>query len=111
MGASPNPPASARDLKGMVLQNRAKRRQWRKRSIRGGTQRRILLKRRAVLEGSRRLRSDGVMRRVRTLKSLVPNGQSMGLDGLFAETAYLHHVVQMRVKVMKTMVNSLSTCD
>ncbi|RVW25770.1 hypothetical protein CK203_100224 [Vitis vinifera] len=74
MGASPNPPASARDLKGMVLQNRAKRRQWRKRSIRGGTQRRILLKRRAVLEGSRRLRSDGVMRRVRTLKSLVPNG-------------------------------------
>ncbi|KAK9288087.1 hypothetical protein L1049_016534 [Liquidambar formosana] len=43
----------------------------------------ILMKRRA---GSRRP-VNGIVSRVRILKRLVPNGKSMGLDGLFRETA------------------------
>ena len=69
------------------------------------------MKRRAVLEGSRRFRSYGVSRRVRTLRRLVPNTQSMGLDGLFTETAGYIMRLQMRVEVMKAMVDVLSTCD
>ncbi|KAL2324714.1 hypothetical protein Fmac_023772 [Flemingia macrophylla] len=63
--------------------------------------RRVLMKRRG---GSRR----GIRRRVRTLKSLVPNSDSLGLDGLFRETASYILSLQTRVRVMQVMVKVLT---
>lgn len=65
-------------------------------------------KRRALLEASRRP-ENGVERKVRTLKKLVPNtNESMGLDGLFGETADYILSLQMRVKVMQVLVDVLT---
>ncbi|KAF8401297.1 hypothetical protein HHK36_012230 [Tetracentron sinense] len=121
MGASPQPLLPP-DLKGMVLENKGsspscgkvleaqpmRRRKGRGQRINGGhgwSMRpiRILRKRRALLEGSRRP-TNGIGKRVRTLKKLVPNAMSMGLNGLFRETAYYILALEMRVKVMKIMV-------
>ncbi|KAF3436561.1 hypothetical protein FNV43_RR23653 [Rhamnella rubrinervis] len=61
------------------------------------------------LGGSRR-RANGIERRVRTLKRLVPNSNSdsIGLDALFRETADYILSLQMRVRVMQIMVKVLS---
>ncbi|RDX74473.1 Transcription factor UPBEAT1, partial [Mucuna pruriens] len=72
-----------------------------------GTKRRILMKRRG---GSRR-GSNGIRRRVRTLKSLIPNVDSLGLDGLFRETANYILSLQTRVRVMQVMVKVLTGSD
>ncbi|KAJ6404076.1 hypothetical protein OIU84_012298 [Salix udensis] len=69
---------------------------------------RILMKRRARVEGSTTRAGYGIERRVRTLKKLVPNSESMGLDGLFRETADYILSLQMRVKVMQIMVKVLT---
>nr|KYP74723.1 Transcription factor bHLH151 family [Cajanus cajan] len=69
--------------------------------------RRILMKRR----GASRRGSNGIRRRVRTLKSLVPNSDSLGLDGLFRETASYILSLQTRVKVMQVMVKVLTGSD
>ncbi|RZC88297.1 hypothetical protein C5167_016089 [Papaver somniferum] len=62
--------------------------------------------RRNLLVGSRR----GMEGKVKTLKKLVPGGKSsMGLDGLFIETADYIMALQMQVKVMKIMVNVLAS--
>lgn len=53
-----------------------------------------------------------VGRRVRTLKRLIPNGESMGsLDGLFREAADYIFSLQTRVRVMQIMVNALTNSD
>ncbi|KAD6120211.1 hypothetical protein R6Q59_026262 [Mikania micrantha] len=61
-------------------------------------------------EGSRR--STMIEKKVRTLKKLIPNGDStVGLDGLFRETAeYISHL-QMRVSLMQAVVNALSNSE
>ncbi|CAK7348460.1 unnamed protein product [Dovyalis caffra] len=73
--------------------------------------RRILMKRRARVEGSNRRAGYGIERRVRTLKKLVPDSESMGLDGLFRETADYILSLQLRVKVMQIMVKELTGSD
>ncbi|KAJ1424916.1 hypothetical protein SESBI_11310 [Sesbania bispinosa] len=71
---------------------------------------RVLMKRRG---GSRRgSNSNGIQRRVRTLKSLIPNSNnSMGLDGLFRDTADYILALQTRVRVMQVMVEVLTGYD
>ncbi|WVY95856.1 hypothetical protein V8G54_028007 [Vigna mungo] len=66
--------------------------------------RRVLMKRR----GGCRRGSNGIRRRVRTLKTLVPNSDSLGLDGLFRETANYILSLQTRVRVMQVMVKVLT---
>ncbi|KAG6415274.1 hypothetical protein SASPL_122680 [Salvia splendens] len=53
-------------------------------------------------------RSD-VRRKVRTLKKLIPNCESMGVERLFQETAEYIAALQRRVKVMQTVVDALAT--
>ncbi|KAL9317750.1 hypothetical protein ACSQ67_014267 [Phaseolus vulgaris] len=91
-GAQPNRTSSYRCLRTKLLAAQAKK------GVR--RPRRILMKRRG---GSRR-GSNGIRRRVRTLKSLVPNCDSLGLDGLFRETANYILSLQTRVSVMQVMV-------
>ncbi|KAF5762809.1 putative transcription factor bHLH family [Helianthus annuus] len=63
--------------------------------------------RRAGQEGSRRCTM--IEKKVRTLKKLIPNaGSSVGLDGLFRETAEYISNLEMRVKIMQAVVNALS---
>lgn len=69
--------------------------------------RRILMKKRARLEGSRRP-ATVIEKKVKTLKKLIPNSKPLGLDGLFRETADYILALQMRVKVMQIMVNVLT---
>ncbi|XP_059440456.1 transcription factor UPBEAT1 [Corylus avellana] len=72
---------------------------------------RVLMKRMARV-GSRKHANAAVGRRVRTLKRLIPNGESMGsLDGLFREAADYIFSLQMRVRVMQIMVNALTNSD
>ncbi|KAI4349757.1 hypothetical protein L6164_010317 [Bauhinia variegata] len=76
--------------------------------------RRILMTRRAgLVEGSRRRRrrSCGIERRVRTLKRLLPSSESVGLDGLFRETADYILSLQMRMRVMQIVVEVLTGSD
>lgn len=76
--------------------------------------RNVLMKRPAPARlgrfGGSRRRANGIERRVRTLKMLVPNSNSdsVGLDGLFRETADYILSLQMRVRVMQIMVKVLS---
>ncbi|KAM0053931.1 putative transcription factor IBH1-like, bHLH domain-containing protein [Helianthus debilis subsp. tardiflorus] len=63
--------------------------------------------RRAGQEGSRKCTM--IEKKVRTLKKLIPNaGSSVGLDGLFRETAEYISNLEMRVKIMQAVVNALS---
>ncbi|KAM7274727.1 hypothetical protein ACFE04_016593 [Oxalis oulophora] len=73
----------------------------------------VLIKRRRVLESSRSP-ANAIQKKVRTLKKLVPSGtsdESMGLDGLFNDTVDYIVSLQMRVRVMQTMVKKLSGSD
>lgn len=73
---------------------------------------RILMMRKTARLGSRKHANNGIRRRVRTLKRLIPNGESMGnLDGLFRETTDYILSLQMRVRVMQTTVNVLTNSD
>ncbi|PON61749.1 hypothetical protein PanWU01x14_144080 [Parasponia andersonii] len=70
---------------------------------------RILMKRKRLGGASRRRSGNGIVRRVQTLKRLVPTSRrSEGLDGLFRETADYILSLQMRVRVMHIMVKVLS---
>ncbi|KAG7967162.1 hypothetical protein I3843_08G085200 [Carya illinoinensis] len=72
----------------------------------------LMMKKTARLGRSRKHANNGIGRRVRTLKKLIPNGESIGnLDGLFRETAYYILSLQMRVTVMHTVVNVLTNSD
>ncbi|KAJ0053454.1 hypothetical protein Pint_00838 [Pistacia integerrima] len=103
---------SSESLWNKVLEARSKRR-WivRKQRKNGGhvrtkKPRRILMKKKARLEGSR-MPANGIQRRVKTLKKLIPKSESTGLDGLFRETADYILALEMRVKVMQIMVKVL----
>uniref|UniRef100_A0A7N0VFX3 Uncharacterized protein n=1 Tax=Kalanchoe fedtschenkoi TaxID=63787 RepID=A0A7N0VFX3_KALFE len=65
-----------------------------------------------VLEGSKRKwsSSGGVLgRRVETLKGLIPySHESIGVEGLFRETADYILALQLKVRVMQTMIDLLS---
>ncbi|KDP28282.1 hypothetical protein JCGZ_14053 [Jatropha curcas] len=95
-----------------ILESQARRRrQMRKQRIitRNKRCRRALMKYRGSrLESCRRTTAFGIQRRVRTLKKLVPRSESMGLEGLFRETADYILTLQMRVKVMQIMVKVLA---
>ncbi|OIW12591.1 hypothetical protein TanjilG_04755 [Lupinus angustifolius] len=88
-----------------VVAAQAKKQKVMKKSIKGKRPIRILMKRRG---GYRRRLVNGIQKRVRTLKRLVPNSDSMGLDGLFRETADYILALQTRVEVMQVMVNVLT---
>ena len=106
-------------LKGMVVEAQTKRRcslslrrqKNGRRHTRSKRPGRILMKRRARAEGSTMRAGYGIERRVRTLKKLVPDSESMGLDGLFRETADYILSLQMRVRVMQIMVKVLTGSD
>ncbi|XP_042518628.1 transcription factor UPBEAT1-like [Macadamia integrifolia] len=128
MGASLHPILASLDLKDMFpesassgtdplwcksLKARAIRRRRMKKRNNGG---RILMKRKRVLLGghSRMPTMNGMERKVRTLKKLIPNGRStplMGLDGLFRQATDYILSLQMKVKVMQVMVKELSGSD
>ncbi|XP_058741032.1 transcription factor UPBEAT1 [Vicia villosa] len=79
---------------------------WSKKRVKRS--RRIFMKRRV---GCRR-GSYGIQRRVRTLKRLIPNSdESIGLEGLFRETANYILSLENRVRVMKVMVEVLNGSD
>ena len=125
MGASPNSLLMSLDLKGMVLETKDRCNPsgslWRKvletkakrrRRLQRRRRQRVFMKRRAHLIDSSRRPTSGIQRRVKTLKKLVPNSHSsMGLDGLFRETADYILSLQIRVKVMLIMVKVLSDSD
>ncbi|KAK6937254.1 hypothetical protein RJ641_030762 [Dillenia turbinata] len=116
---------SSGSLWSKILEAKAKRRcQWRqnrrigvnRKQLRSKRQGRNLMStrsktRRALQDGPRRRPINGIERRVQTLKKLVPNSESMGLDGLFQETADYILSLQMRVKVMRAMVRVLTDSD
>ncbi|MED6127017.1 hypothetical protein PIB30_084050 [Stylosanthes scabra] len=85
------------------------------RTSRTRTSRRELMKRigggsRRTSRGGANKASNGIQRRVRRLKSLIPNSgdSNMGLDGLFRETANYILSLQTRVRVMQVMVKVLT---
>ncbi|KAI7982481.1 Transcription factor UPBEAT1 [Camellia lanceoleosa] len=111
----------------LLLWNKALEAQTRRRSLKGRKQkalftvikkghvrskrsRRILMKKRTRLEGSRRSQNV-IEKRISTLRKLVPNSESVGLDGLFRDITDCILSLQMRVKVMQIMVKVLSGCD
>ncbi|KAF2325060.1 hypothetical protein GH714_022512 [Hevea brasiliensis] len=59
---------------------------------------------RTRLEGSGSKAANGIHRRVRTLKKLIPNSEAEGLEGLFRDSADYILSLQMIVKVMQIMV-------
>ncbi|KVH94526.1 transcription factor UPBEAT1 [Cynara cardunculus var. scolymus] len=68
--------------------------------------------RRVGQEGSRRATTMAIERKVRTLKKLIPKGEStIGLDGLFRETAEYISNLQMRVRIMQAVVDALSNSE
>ncbi|KAH0982033.1 hypothetical protein GBA52_009210 [Prunus armeniaca] len=102
------------DLKGMVLKNEGKSySKWNKvNMITRAPKRRRILKKRGTgrrLQQSARMRSNGIQRRVKTLKRLIPNtDSSTGLDGLFRETADYILSMQSRVRLMQIMLQALA---
>ncbi|CAN6700124.1 unnamed protein product [Malus baccata var. baccata] len=57
----------------------------------------------------RRSNNIGIKRRVKTLKRLIPNSDdSMGLDGLFRDTADYILSLQTRVRLMQMMVQAFA---
>ncbi|GFZ04515.1 hypothetical protein Acr_17g0000870 [Actinidia rufa] len=100
-GCSPNGPLALMGLD-LGAQSR-RRREGRKQYIRWRRSRRFS----GRLGGPRR-RKTVVEKKVRALRKLVPKSESMGLDGLFRDTAEYILALQMRVQVMQIMVQVLS---
>ncbi|KAI3506583.1 hypothetical protein L1887_21142 [Cichorium endivia] len=68
--------------------------------------------RRAGHQGSRRATTLVIERKIRTLKKLIPNGDSsVGFDGLFRETAEYISNLQRRVRIMQAVVDALSSSE
>lgn len=91
---------------------------WRKvmskKSVKSRRQGRIVMKKRRARRMSRRRGIIGrkIERKVRTLKRLIPNADhSMGLDGLFRDTADYIVSLQIRVRLMQNLVNLLTGSD
>ncbi|XP_056860979.1 transcription factor UPBEAT1-like [Raphanus sativus] len=61
---------------------------------------------------SHRRQCRSINRRVKTLKELIPNTKpSEGLNGLFRQTADYILALEMKVRVMQTMVQVLTETD
>ncbi|KAG9150319.1 hypothetical protein Leryth_017620 [Lithospermum erythrorhizon] len=87
-----------------------------KRKIKTKRSRRNIMKIRARLERNRRSSSsrngrNEIVKKVKVLKKLVPNCESTRMETLFRETADYIVALQMRVKVMQTVVNALEGSD
>ncbi|XVF43856.1 hypothetical protein PTKIN_Ptkin02bG0073600 [Pterospermum kingtungense] len=92
--------AKRRSLKQRITRKKA-------RHVRCRRPRCVVMKRRARPEGSRRPVTS-TEKKLKTLKRLIPNNESMGLDGLFRDTADYILCLQMKVKVMQIMVKVLT---
>ncbi|WCJ22346.1 Transcription factor UPBEAT1 [Euphorbia peplus] len=90
----------------LILESQSKKRKNGGHVTKNRRPRRMLMKNRR-----RRVHVNGVSKRVRTLKKLVPNSESMGIESLFEETADYILSLQMRVRVMQIMVKVLSGSD
>ncbi|CAO2826658.1 unnamed protein product [Amaranthus hypochondriacus] len=88
------PTSCVLNLKGMILENK-------------GRKQKNLRKRRSN-NYIQPKKQNGIEKRVKTLKRLIPNnGKSQGLDGLFRDTASYIISLQMRVRVMQILVDVL----
>ncbi|TYH88613.1 hypothetical protein ES332_D01G199500v1 [Gossypium tomentosum] len=101
MGISPLPLLSLDCNDQMSESKRRLKRHWRCRR----RSRSMLMKR--IPEGCTRTLNP-FQKKVKTLKKLIPNKESMGLGGLFRDTAEYIMCLQMRVKVMQIMVKVLT---
>lgn len=89
----------------LVAQGKRKRRVFNKKSVHisfNKSVRRVPMKRQARL--GLKSNANGIEKRVRILKNLIPNSESIGLDGLFRETADYILSLQMRVRIIQNMV-------
>ncbi|XP_028771040.1 transcription factor UPBEAT1-like isoform X2 [Neltuma alba] len=108
MGVSSQPSLAPFSFKDLVKKGAQVETQKSVKSRRRG---RILMKRRArLMEGSRR-GANKMERRMTKLKRLIPDGERMGLDGLFRKTADYILALQMRVRVMQIMVKVVTASD
>lgn len=91
------------------------RRRWqvrRKQRVTGKKRsRRMVINSRTHPESSRSRAAKGIQKKVRTLKKLLPNSESAGLEELFRDTTDYILSLQMRVKVMQIMVKVLTGSD
>ncbi|KAK4418034.1 Transcription factor UPBEAT1 [Sesamum alatum] len=71
----------------------------------------MVMKRRARLDRCIRDRRSAVERKVRILKKLIPNCDTMEMERVLRETADYIVALQMRVKLMQIMVDVLSGSD
>ncbi|XP_009363130.2 transcription factor UPBEAT1 [Pyrus x bretschneideri] len=90
-----------RESGGVVVRNKSSpRRRILKKKKKTGTR---------LQSAGRRSNNIGIKRRVKTLKRLIPNGDdSMGLDGLFRDTADYILSLQTRVRLMQMMVQAFA---
>ena len=90
------------NLKGMILENKGRKRKNLRKN------RRVLMKKRRSNNYIQPKKQNGIEKRVKTLKRLIPNNEgSQGLDGLFRDTASYIISLQMRVRVMQILVDVL----
>ncbi|KAF8107010.1 hypothetical protein N665_0129s0078 [Sinapis alba] len=99
---------------GVTLEVRRKESVWvlmRRQRARRALVKKIMIRPKKSLEASRRP-CRAIHKRVKRLKQLVPNTKSsQGLDGLFRQTADYILALEMKVKVMRTMVQVLTETD
>ncbi|GAB2298445.1 hypothetical protein Dimus_032510 [Dionaea muscipula] len=70
----------------------------------------VLVERRDSYKGYRRRHADGVDKKVRTLRKLISNNESDGIEDLFMNTAKYIMSLEMRVGLIKIMIDALSDC-
>ncbi|XP_050238949.1 transcription factor UPBEAT1 [Mercurialis annua] len=115
MGISTNNPDLLISLKQQILESQTKKNVIPNRNggyvmMKSKRIRRALMKNRAGLRGRSRSRTaNGFQKKVKTLKKLIPNCQSVEVEGLFRETADYILSLQMRVNLMQKMVEVLSS--
>ncbi|KAL0674749.1 hypothetical protein Bca4012_002730 [Brassica carinata] len=101
-------------IMGVTLEGQRKESIWvlmRKQRARRALVKKITIRPKKSLEAHRRP-CRAIHRRVKTLKELVPNtNSSEGLDGLFRQTADYIFALEMKVRVMQTMVQVLTETD
>ncbi|CAH8332903.1 unnamed protein product [Eruca vesicaria subsp. sativa] len=100
---------------GVTLEGQRKESIWvlmRRQRARRALVKKIMIRPKKSLEAHRRPYCHAIDRRVKTLKELVPNTKpSEGLDGLFRQTADYILALEMKVRVMQTMVQVLTKTD
>ncbi|KAM7275417.1 hypothetical protein ACFE04_017283 [Oxalis oulophora] len=73
--------------------------------------RKVLIKNKRKRLSRKPASNSSIEKKVKTLKKLIPRNtddQSMGLDGLFRETADYILSLQIKVRVMQLMINELA---